>query len=121
MLAEAAPGRTTRALVITGGSAYLAELLRPLVASLDDVPAGSPPPGAEYDLIVIDGAAEVLDDALVAALAEGGRLVTGLVERGVTRLATGCKVAGTLSLLPLAEIGMPVLAEFAAPRRWSFG
>lgn len=121
LLAEGAPDKATRALVVTGGSTYLAELLRPLVASLDTVAAGNPPPGSGYDLILIDGAAEVIDEALVAALAEGGRIVTGLVERGVTRLATGRKVAGALSLLPLAEIGMPVLAEFAAPRRWSFG
>jgi protein-L-isoaspartate(D-aspartate) O-methyltransferase len=120
MLAEGAPDKTTRALVVTAGSAYLAELLRPLVASLDAVPVGSAPQGSGYDLILIDGAAEVLDDALVAALAEGGRIVTGLAERGVTRLAIGRKVGGALSLVPLAEIGMPVLAEFAAPRRWSF-
>ena len=94
---------------------------RPLVASLDTVPVGSAPQGSGYDLILIDGAAEVLDDALVAALAEGGRIVTGLAEHGVTRLAIGRKVGGALSLVPLAEIGMPVLAEYAAPRRWSFG
>lgn len=121
LLAEAAPTRETRALVVTGGSAYLAELLRPLVGSLDLVAAGTAPAGHGYDLIVIDGAAEELDAALVAALADNGRIVTGLVERGVTRLATGRKVGGMLSLAPLAEMGIPVLAEFAAPRRWSFG
>jgi protein-L-isoaspartate(D-aspartate) O-methyltransferase len=46
--------------------------------------------------------------------------VTGLVERGVTRLAIGRKAAGAVALLPLAEMGIPVLAEFAAPKRWSF-
>ena len=51
---------------------------------------------------------------------ENGRVVTGLAERGVTRLAAGRKVAGDVALLPLAEIGMPVLAEFAAPKGWSF-
>ena len=120
MLAEGAPDKATRALVVTAGSTYLAELLRPLVASLDAVPVGSAPQGSGYDLILVDGAAEVLDDALVAALAEGGRIVTGLAERGVTRLAIGRKVGGALSLVSLAEIGIPVLAEYAAPRRWSF-
>jgi protein-L-isoaspartate(D-aspartate) O-methyltransferase len=32
----------------------------------------------------------------------------------------GRKVAGQIALQPLAEIGIPVLAEFAAPRSWSF-
>jgi len=40
--------------------------------------------------------------------------------RGVTRIATGRKIAGGISLLPLAEIGIPVLPEFAAPKRWTF-
>ena len=69
---------------------------------------------------VIDGAIETLPAALVTRLADGGRLVTGLIERGVTRLATGRKAAGEVALLPLAEIGIPVLPEFAAPKRWSF-
>ena len=43
-----------------------------------------------------------------------------MVERGVTRLAAGRKIAGEITLLPLAELGMPALAEFAAPKRWSF-
>jgi protein-L-isoaspartate(D-aspartate) O-methyltransferase len=46
--------------------------------------------------------------------------VTGLVLRGVTRLATGRKVAGQVTLRPLAEIGIPVLAEFDRPKEWSF-
>jgi len=69
---------------------------------------------------VIEGAIEQVPDGLAALLGEGGRLVTGLVERGVTRLAVGRKIAGQLALQPLAEIGIPVLAEFAAPRGWSF-
>ena len=71
-------------------------------------------------LILVDGAIEQLPAGLAGRLGEGGRIVTGLVERGVTRLAVGRKVAGEVALLPLAEIGIPVLAEFAAPRRWSF-
>ena len=51
---------------------------------------------------------------------DGHRIVTGLVERGVTRLATGRKQGGEVALLPLADIGIPVLREFAAPKRWSF-
>ena len=65
-------------------------------------------------------AVEHLPAGLADQLAEGGRVVTGLVLRGVTRMASGRKLAGTVQLLPLAELGIPVLAEFAAPSSWSF-
>lgn len=122
LLSEAAPTAQDRVLLVGDGEGYLAALLRPLVGTLDAIdPAKAGEPGsAGYTLIVIDGAIEVLPDALAARLAEGGRIVTGLVVRGVTRLATGVKAAGTVSLLPLAEIGIPPLPDLAAPKRWSF-
>ncbi|WP_091147540.1 protein-L-isoaspartate O-methyltransferase [Novosphingobium sp. CF614] len=123
MLAEAAPSGTDKALLIGDGEGYLAALLRPLVGSLDAVDPAAVPGFAGaggYSLIIVDGAIEVLPEALGAQLAEGGRIVTGLLVRGVTRLATGRKIAGAVSLLPLAELGIPALPEFAAPRRWSF-
>ena len=59
-------------------------------------------------------------DSLVSRLAEGGRVVTGLSRDGITSLAIGRKVAGQVALLPLLELGIPVLPEFAAPKRWTF-
>lgn len=124
MLSEAALVAEDRVLLVSCGSDYLAELVRPLVAALDVVSAADAASRAkgkgQATLILIDGAIEQLPDGLVANLAESGRIVTGLVERGVTRLAIGRKIGGTVVLLPLAEIGIPVLAEFAAPKRWSF-
>ncbi len=123
MLAEAAPTPADRVLLIGEPGGYLAALLHPLVGSLDTlVPAeavSSDQAGA-YTLILIDGAVEHLPETIAAKLSEGGRLVTGTVTRGVTRLAIGRKVAGTVALLPLSELGMPVLGEFAAPKRWRF-
>jgi protein-L-isoaspartate(D-aspartate) O-methyltransferase len=122
-LAEAAPGPLDKVLLVGDAKGYLAALLRPLAGSLD---ALDPSQAAvkrgkgAYSLIVIDGAIEQMPAGLAAQLADGGRLVTGVVDRGVTRLATGRKVAGDVTLLPVCEIGMPVLAEFAAPKRWSF-
>jgi protein-L-isoaspartate(D-aspartate) O-methyltransferase len=69
---------------------------------------------------VIDGAAEKVPEALVRRLADQARVVTGIVQDGVSRLAIGRKAAGDLALLPLAEMGIPVLPEFAAPKGWSF-
>ncbi|TCM18561.1 protein-L-isoaspartate(D-aspartate) O-methyltransferase [Novosphingobium sp. PhB165] len=122
MLAEAEPTKTDKALLVGDANGYLAALLRPLVGSLEvvDPAAAKDVAKGDYTLLVIDGAVEELPETLTAALAEGGRAVTGLVVRGVPRLATGIKAAGTLALLPLAEIGIPVLPEFAAPKRWSF-
>lgn len=121
MLAEAAPKPADKALIVGDGDGYLAALLRSLVGSLDAADAeGLAGLVGGYTLIVIDGAIEVLPAAIEAALAEDGRIVTGLVQRGVTRLAVGRKAAGEVALLPLAEIGIPILPEFAAPKRWSF-
>lgn len=121
-LAEAEPIPTDRALLVGEPGGYLAALLRPLVGSLDVLEPGqlAETQAGAYTLIIIDGAAEQLPDTLTVALADGGRLVTGMVARGVTRLAVGRKVAGAVALLPLAELGMPILPDFAAPKRWSF-
>ena len=123
MLAEAAPKPEDKVLLVGDGKGYLAALLAPLASAadaLDPAQAKERKGSGAYSLIVIDGAIEELPDALASQLAEGGRIVTGLVERGVTRLASGTKAAGHVALLRLAEIGMPELPEFAAPKRWSF-
>ena len=59
-----------------------------------------------------DGAGDLLDG--------DGRLVTGLVERGVTRLATGRRAGATLGLVALAEMGIPRLGAFDKPAGWTF-
>ncbi|HKT85054.1 MAG TPA: protein-L-isoaspartate O-methyltransferase [Novosphingobium sp.] len=123
MLAEAEPTPADKALLIGDGNGYLAALLRPMVGSLDALApadAAAMAGTGRYSLIVIDGAVEELPANVAALLADDGRLVTGLIERGVSRLATGRKAGGTVALLPLAEIGIPALPEFAAPKRWSF-
>ena len=124
MLQEARPGPADKALLVDGGSGYLAELLRPMVGTLEVVtPAEAvlaSRKGGDFTLLVVDGAVERLPDSLARRLAEGARAVTGLVDSGITRLAIGRKAAGTLALLPLAELGIPVLPEFAAPKGWSF-
>ena len=124
MLQEARPGPHDKALLVDGGSGYLAEVLRPMVGSLEvTTPAeavAASRKGGDFTLLVIDGAVEQLPAALTRRLADGGRAVAGMVENGITRLAVGRKAAGTLALLPLAELGIPVLPEFASPKGWSF-
>jgi protein-L-isoaspartate(D-aspartate) O-methyltransferase len=124
MLQEARPTLADEALLVDGGSGYLAELVRPLVDSLvvlapADALAASRKRGA-ITLLLIDGAVEQLPATLVDRLADGARVVAGLVSDGITRLAIGRKSTGTVALLPLAELGIPVLPEFAVPKGWSF-
>jgi len=124
MLQEARPIGSDKALLVDGGSGYMAELLRPLTGSLEvlspaDAVAASRKRG-DFTLLVIDGAVEHLPGALVQRLADGARVVTGLICNGLTRLAVGRKAAGEVGLFALAEVGIPVLPEFAAKREWSF-
>lgn len=124
LMAEAAPQPGERVLVVSCGSNYLPALVEAMgasveVASAAEAAAGKPG-SVGFTLLLIDGAVEQLPTSLVAALADGGRVVTGLVQRGVTSLASGTKAGGAVQLAPLADIGIPVLAEFAAPKSWSF-
>lgn len=123
MLAESAPTRDDKVLLVGDADGYLAALLGQLAGSLDTIApseAGARRRKGGYSLIVVDGAAEELPSALTAQLAESGRIVMGLVERGVTRLAAGRKIGGEVSLVPLSEIGMPILGDLAAHKGWSF-
>ena len=123
VLIEAAPTVDDRVLVVEGGTGYLATLTAPLVASLDTVSAADAAAGivsGSYSLILVDGAIEQVPSGLAECLEEGGRIVAGLVLRQVTRLAVGRKIAGNLALLPVEDIGIPVLHDFDAPKKWTF-
>jgi protein-L-isoaspartate(D-aspartate) O-methyltransferase len=84
-----------------------------------DLAAGSAD-GAPYDAIIVDGAVEVLPQALVDQLAPSGRLATGLVEDGVTRLALGRRGGAGFGLVPFADADVVVLPGFARPRAFVF-
>ncbi len=76
--------------------------------------------GAPYDVILIDGAVEQVPDALWAQLDEDGVLVTGVVEHGLTRLATGRRSGAGGVLVPFLEAEVAILPGFALPRTFSF-
>jgi protein-L-isoaspartate(D-aspartate) O-methyltransferase len=145
LLTEARTEPGDRALLIGCATGYAAALLALLVAgvvavdedkalldaargavdaanvSFVDAPltAGCPQ-HAPFNLIVIDGAVEAVPAALIGQLAEGGRLVTGLVERGVTRLAAGRKTGSGFGLLAFADAEAVILPGFAAPSGFKF-
>jgi len=84
-----------------------------------DLATGSPA-GAPYDLLVVDGAVEHLPEALIEQVALGGRVVTGLIDRGVTRLATGVRTAGGFGLAAFSDVDCVALPGFARPKAFTF-
>ena len=124
MLQEAAPKPSDRVLLVDGGSGYLAALVEPLVAELTVISPeealGAGKKGKDADLLIVDGAAEELPAKLIARLADDARIVTGIFEKGVTRLAVGRKSGKGAALLAVHDIGMPRLAAFDKPKGWSF-
>lgn len=124
MLAEARPRAHDRAIVVDAGSGYLPALLEPLVAEMAvrtpaDAVAGKP--GMKNaTLLLIDGAIEELPAALVKALDADARVVTGMFDRGVTRLAAGRKAGGGVGLVALSEVGVPRLSAFDREVGWTF-
>jgi protein-L-isoaspartate(D-aspartate) O-methyltransferase len=75
---------------------------------------------ALYSLIIIDGAIAVLPDAITDQLAEGGRLVTGLVEGAVSRLAIGYKRGGAVVLRGIADCEIAPLPGFERAKEFVF-
>ena len=122
MLAEASPKTDDKVLVVDGGSGYLTALVEPLVDSVKTItPAEAlKAKKGDYSLVLIDGAIEHVPANMAKVVADGGRIVTGMVERGVTRLATGRNASKALALLPLTEMGIPRMGAFDKPESWSF-
>jgi protein-L-isoaspartate(D-aspartate) O-methyltransferase len=76
--------------------------------------------GAPYDVMIIDGAVERVPEALVAQVRPGGRIVGGLVDRGVTRLAAGRRSEGGFAMIDFADVDCCRLPGFATPARFTF-
>jgi len=121
MLIAAAPLADDHVLVIGRPGAYLGALVAQLSAKVTvAAPDADWSADAPYSLVLIDGAIEVVPEGLSAVLADQGRVVTGLIERGVARLAIGRRAGGELVLTRLAEADFALLPEFAARPSWSF-
>ncbi len=117
---EAAVPTTADSVLVLSPNGYLAALAEQLAGTMVRADSLADAKGGPYSLILIDGAAEVLPDALAALLADDGRIVCGIVDRGVTRLALARKAAGRVVATALADADFAVLPEYAAPKTWSF-
>ena len=78
------------------------------------------PAGAPYDVLVIDGAVEAVPAALIDQVRAGGRVVAGLVENDVTRLAAGVRTAHGFGLVAFADSECVRLPGFARAAGFSF-
>jgi protein-L-isoaspartate(D-aspartate) O-methyltransferase len=143
-------GPEDKALVVASGKGYGAALLARLVKSVVAVESDAALAGSAdqtiktlgfgnvtqvtsqaeagvaasgpYDVILIEGAVRQIPPAILAQLAEGGRLVTVLAgapgAMGVAQLVV--KEGGVTSGRPLFDAGTPVLPGFAPPARFTF-
>jgi protein-L-isoaspartate(D-aspartate) O-methyltransferase len=115
-------GRVAK-LVAVEAEAELASAARANVPGLDIVEAAlneGSKKGAPYSLILIDGAVEQLPETIEGQLSEGGRIVTGIVEGPVCRLASGTKYGGHVALRALADIEIAPLPGFERAKEFVF-
>jgi len=84
-----------------------------------DLATGAPKQ-APYDLLFVDGAVEHLPQALIDQVQPGGRVVTGIEDRGVTRLAAGVRSAGGFGLTTFADVDCVSLPGFTRPKTFTF-
>jgi protein-L-isoaspartate(D-aspartate) O-methyltransferase len=141
LLTQMAPQRGERALVVGAGTGYSAAILKHIgcdVVALESDPALAArarargldvvegpleagfEPRAPYQQILIDGAVEFIPEAIVAQLADGGRLGAALIDRGITRLIVGRKAGGAFGHLSIGDSGVAALPGFSRPREFTF-
>lgn len=124
LLLQAADVRADDHVLLVGKEdGYVAAILRTRVKALvsvtpDNVAAAQS--AAPYSLIVIDGAAEELPAALVNLAADGARLVTGIIEGAVTRLAKGYVHKGNIALKSFEDSEIAPLPAFARKAEFVF-
>jgi len=124
LLLQAADVRADDHVLLVGKpDGYVAAILRTRVSALtcvlaDNVAAAQS--AAPYSVIIIDGAAEELPTALVDLAADGARLVTGIIEGAVTRLAKGFVHKGKIALKSFEDSEIAPLSAFARKPEFVF-
>ena len=76
--------------------------------------------GGLYDAILIDGVVAHLPEAIKAQLKDNGRIAAAVIERGVTRLASGRKAGDALALINFLDADAVVLPGFEQPADFVF-
>ena len=94
MLQAAEVGPADHVLLIGAEDSYAHSLLSRRAAKVHAAQTADGLPKDMFSVIFIDGAAEELPKELIAAAQEGGRIVTGLLERGAVGFREKQKVRG---------------------------
>ncbi len=146
ILQEAAVRRDDKILLIGAGTGYLTALLAVSGASIIATEqsaelfalaqanlagkgnvklvaaqfANGAPAYAPYTLLIIDGAIEALPQQIMDQIGEGGRIVTGIAEGAVRRLASGYKHGTSAALRTFADTEIAILPGFANAKEFVF-
>ena len=138
LLKCANPRAGERALVVGGGSGYCAAVLaamkltvvaleteegQPIPGALVRCVAGdltAPPEGERFDVIVLNGAFEVVPDRLIAALSDRGRFVGVDARGGSKRVTVFERSGGGVSERAAYDAGADVLPGFARAASFTF-
>ncbi len=146
LLDAAAPQPGEHVLVVGAGTGYVAALLAAMgciVTALEDskdlsaraqtalqgltqvtLVQGSLGAGwsakAPYALVYVDGAVEQLPETIISQVAEGGRLVGAITDRGVSRLIIGRRAAGAFAYSAFADVEAASLPGFAPAQAFTF-
>jgi len=126
--AAAALSRLVSRVVALESSAELAARARTVLAGLELTNvsvvegelAGGWPSEAPFDFILIDGAVEMVPDALTAQLADGGRLACIVMKGSIGHAALIERADGVLTRRDLFDAESDVLPGFARPQRFVF-
>jgi protein-L-isoaspartate(D-aspartate) O-methyltransferase len=78
------------------------------------------PAAGPYDVIVLNGAAEIIPEPLFAQLKDGGRLVGIEGEGPATQARIYCSIRGEISGRSITEAAAPLLPGFARPPEFVF-
>lgn len=111
---ESAPDLAAQAQAIAGETSNVAVVEAPLAQ-------GAPDHGP-FDALLIDGAVEVVPAGMLSQLTDGARLVFGLRDGPVTRLARAIKIDGmdAIAPVPFADLECVDLPGFEKPQGFTF-
>ena len=109
---DAALAAQARQALQAGGGAAVEVVVGPLTAGW--------PAGAPYDVILLNGAAEVLPEALGQQLTPNGRLVAVGGKPPATKATIYHMIEGRLVGRPVFDASAPLLPGFAAPPAFVF-
>jgi protein-L-isoaspartate(D-aspartate) O-methyltransferase len=141
LLTQMMPERGQRALVVGAGTGYSAAVLSAMglevvavessaelaatarglgIEVVDGLLDKGHSKGSPYEQVLIDGAVEYIPEAIIDQLADGGRLGTALIDRGITRLVVGRKAGAAFGYLSIGDAGVPALPGFSRAKVFSF-